>query len=393
MPFTFHDSILIFPVNSIEYFGLYGKIKTTVNLVFHFPFFWFCATVSAMNKKAFRSDLLLLLTALFWGFGFVAQRSGMQYVGPFTFNAVRFALGSLSLLPVLAFRRRKGFGVHTAEAYIRSSLIVGTILFLAVMIQQLGIMFTTAGNAGFITGLYVALVPMLGVFFGRKTGTFTWIGMFFTLPGMYFISTAGHLDVINIGDVIIFVSAFFWAVHVLLIDRFVRQNDPVRLSVGQFTVCGVLCIIFTFTLEPYLNGIIARAAPDLLEKGAFTWKPLFVLIADMGDMDISSIFDMIAPILYGAFISVGVAYTLQVVAQKDAPPAHATIILCFEGSFAALGGILILHEPLGRWTVIGFALMLAGMLISQWEAIRGMDEIKVSEGDLQRMKVIKRNHN
>ncbi|MDR2792406.1 MAG: DMT family transporter [Treponema sp.] len=333
-----------------------------------------------MNKKAFRSDLLLLLTALFWGFGFVAQRSGMRYVGPFTFNAVRFALGSLSLLPILAFRKRGGLERHvnTVAAYTRSSLIAGTVLFFAVMIQQIGIMFTTAGNAGFITGLYVALVPILGIFFGRKTGICTWIGVFFTLTGMYCISAAGRLDVINIGDVIVFVSAFFWAVHVLLIDRFVQRNDPIRLSVGQFTVCGVLCIIFTVALEPRLNGIIARAAPALLEKGAFTWKPFTALIADIGAMDDpSSVFDAIIPILYGAFISVGVAYTLQVVAQKDAPPAHATIILCLEGSFAALGGIFLLHEPLGRWTLIGFALMLTGMFISQWEVIRGVDTMPV----------------
>ncbi|MDR2194045.1 MAG: DMT family transporter [Treponema sp.] len=329
-----------------------------------------------MNKKAFRSDLLLLLTALFWGFGFVAQRSGMQYVGPFTFNAVRFVLGGLSLLPVLVFRRRKNLECHsaTAEACIQSSLTTGTILFFAVMIQQIGIMFTTAGNAGFITGLYVVIVPIVGIFFRRKTGKFTWIGTMFTLLGMYFISTAGHFDTINIGDGIIFVSAFFWAVHVLLIDRFVRQNDPIQLSVGQFIVCGILCSVCTFAIEPHLNSIIARVAPALLEKSLVTWKPLIVLIMDIGAMDISSILDTIIPILYGAFISVGVAYTLQVVAQKDAPPAHATIILCFEGSFAVLGGILILHEPIGRWTLLGFALMLTGILISQREVLRGMDD-------------------
>ncbi|MDR0557497.1 MAG: DMT family transporter [Treponema sp.] len=329
-----------------------------------------------MNKKAFRSDLLLLLTAFLWGFGFVAQRSGMRYVGPFTFNGVRFLLGSLSLAPILFFRKRNGRvedHANTAGAYIRSCLIAGTILFFAVTIQQIGVMFTTAGNAGFITGLYVALVPILGAFLGRKTGVFTWIGAFLTVPGMYLISAAS-LDSVNIGDVITLASVFFWAVHVLLIDRLVRRNDPLRLSIGQFTVCGVLCLIFTFALEPRLNGIMARMLPDLLEKEAFTWKILPVLIANIGSAaaraDMRSLSNILIPILYGGLLSVGVAYTLQVVAQKNAPPAHATIILCLEGSFAALGGILILHEQLRRWTLPGFALMLAGMLVSQWEVIR-----------------------
>jgi drug/metabolite transporter (DMT)-like permease len=328
-----------------------------------------------MNKKAFRSDLLLLLTAFLWGFGFVAQRSGMRYVGPFTFNGVRFLLGSLSLAPVLFIRRRNGFEDHanTAGASVRSYLVAGTVLFFAVMIQQIGVMFTTAGKAGFITGLYVALVPILGVFLGRKTGVFTWIGALLTLPGMYLISEAS-LDSVNIGDVIILTSVFFWAVHVLLIDNFVRRNDPVRLSVGQFTVCGFLCLIFTFTLEPRLNGIMAWLAPGLLEKEPLTWKILPVLIADIkiaaAQGDMPSLLNILIPILYGGLLSVGVAYTLQVVAQKDAPPAHATIILCLEGSFAALGGILILHEQLRRWTLPGFAFMLAGMLVSQWEVIR-----------------------
>ncbi|MDR2784222.1 MAG: DMT family transporter, partial [Treponema sp.] len=273
------------------------------------------------------------------------------------------------------FRRRNGLEDHvnTAGAYIRSCLAAGTILFFAVTIQQIGVMFTTAGNAGFITGLYVALVPILGVFLGRKTGVFTWIGAFLTVPGMYLISAAS-LDSVNIGDIITLASVLFWAVHVLLIDRLVRRNDPVRLSVGQFTVCGLLCLIFTFTLEPRLNGIMAGILPDLFEKEAFTWKILPVLIADIGSAvaraDMPSLFNILIPILYGGFLSVGVAYTLQVVAQKDAPPAHATIILCLEGSFAALGGILILHEQVRRWTLPGFALMLTGMLVSQWEMIR-----------------------
>jgi drug/metabolite transporter (DMT)-like permease len=327
-----------------------------------------------MNKKALRSDMLLLLTALLWGFGFVAQREGMRYVGPLAFNAVRFLLGSACLLPVLAYRRRNGLeeqppdGESASRWLVRSSLIAGSVLFVAVMIQQFGLMFTTAGNAGFLTGLYVVLVPILGVCVGRKTGAFTWIGAAFTLVGMYFIS-GGALDAVNAGDVITIVSAFFWAAHVLLIDRLVRGGDPIRFSVGQFSVCGVLCLL-VLPLEPLIPGAAARISPALFEAGAFEWKTLPAIIAGLGSAPLSDSVDMLVPILYGGLVSVGVAYTLQAVAQKDAPPAHATIILCLEGCFAALGGVLILHEPLAATTLVGFACMLAGMLVSQWEVIK-----------------------
>jgi drug/metabolite transporter (DMT)-like permease len=325
-----------------------------------------------MNKKALRADILLLLTALIWGFGFVAQRSGMDYVGPFTFNAVRFLLGGLSLLPILLYRNGKGLTVgNTNKKFFLSALTAGTCLFLAVMLQQFGIMFTTAGNAGFITGLYAVLTPIIGIFLGRKTGVWTWIGSFFTLIGLYFLSAAGHLDAINVGDVITIVSAVFWACHVLLIDRLVQHNDPIRLSAGQFVVCGLLCFPFTFFVEPFLNGFIAQIAPDLLERGTFAWRTLPVIIAELGSESSSSLINMLIPILYGGFASVGIAYTLQVIAQKDAPPAHATIILCFEGSFAAIGGIMILSEPIGHWTLLGFAFMLVGMLVTQREVIGG----------------------
>jgi drug/metabolite transporter (DMT)-like permease len=328
-----------------------------------------------MNKKALRSDLLLLLTALIWGFGFVAQRSGMRYVGPFAFNMIRFLLGSVSLIPLILFRKSKGIedsiDKKNEKNIFGSSFIAGCCLFLAVMIQQFGILFTTAGKAGLITGLYVVLTPIIGNFFGRKTGVFTYIGALLTLVGLYFISAAGKLDAINIGDLITFISAFFWAAHVLLIDRLVQNNDSIRLSAGQFAVCGLLCLPFTFLVEPHISGFIERIKPDLLEQGVFVWKTLPLIAANLKNESLAYIADMLIPLCYGGFAAVGIAYTLQVVAQKDAPPAHATIILCFEGCFAAIGGIVILHEPLGYWTIIGFVCMLAGMLISQWEVVKG----------------------
>ena len=339
-----------------------------------------------MNKRVLRADILLLLTAGIWGFGFVAQRSGMEYTGPFAFNGIRFILGSLSLLPLI-FVRRKASGVmrkatgadkyFSAKKIICYSLAAGGCLFTAVILQQFGIMFTTAGNAGFITGLYVVLTPVFGIFLGKRTGPATWLGSALTLIGLYFLCAVGHLDSINPGDIITVASAVFWTCHVLLIDRLVQDMDPIVLSAGQFAVCGVLAFIGAFFAEPWIMPLTERINPALLEMGTFAWLPFPALLSGLHNQTIAFPVDALIPILYGGLGSVGIAYTLQVVAQRDAPPAHATIILCFEGCFAALGGVLLLSEKIGRWTLLGFFLMLAGMLVTQWEVVaRNSEQIK-----------------
>ena len=335
-----------------------------------------------MNKRALRADVLLLLTAGIWGFGFVAQRSGMEYVGPFAYNGIRFILGSLSLLPLIALtsiKRKKDFSGAVQRVasvkyflnrnFLAGSLALGSCLFIAVILQQIGIMFTTAGNAGFITGLYVVLTPVFGIFLGRKTGPATWIGSVFTLTGLYFLCAAGNSGSVNPGDIIILISAAFWACHVLLVDRLVRGLDPLALSAGQFAVCGLFALAGAFLAEPYIGPLVQRINPALLDEGLFAWLPFPALLEGLSSHSISFPAEALIPILYGGLGSVGIAYTLQVIAQRDAPPAHATIILCFEGCFAALGGVLLLSEPVGRWTLLGFFLMLAGMLITQWEVI------------------------
>ena len=338
-----------------------------------------------MNKKALRADVLLLITAAIWGFGFVAQRSGMDHVGPFAFNGIRFILGSLSLLPFIFIRRKKLIGSDSSPLSFHRlflfSLLVGSCLFVAVLFQQLGIIFTTAGNAGFITGLYVVFTPIAGIFLGRKTGIPTWIGSVLTLAGLYFISIAGSSGSVNPGDILVVISAFFWTAHVLLIDRLMNNAnkketiiDPLELSAGQFAVCGILSLIGAFAIEPFIIPVVEKIDPSLLSAGLFEWKPFPALISAVLSGTISFPVDAIIPILYGGLASVGIAYTLQVVAQCDAPPAHATIILCFEGCFAALGGVLLLAEKVGGWTLLGFILMLAGMLATQWAVIvKGRD--------------------
>lgn len=304
-----------------------------------------------MNKQALRADALFLLTACIWGFGFVAQSRGMDYVGPYTYNGVRFLLGSASLVPLTVLRLRrpvrrldgktgKPLNPLTAACFFA---LAGACLFAASALQQLGILYTTVGNSGFITGLSVVLTPVMGSFLGKKTGIPTWAGAALTLAGLFFISAASQVFGasgpvrINRGDVLTAISAFFFAAHILLIDNLVRRIDPVLLSAGQFFFCGLFSLAIALVRE--------TVAPGALLAG-------------------------IVPILYGGVCSVGIAYTLQAAAQRYAPPAHATILLSLEGTFAALGGVLLLAERLGGWTLAGFAFMLSGMLATQWDVIR-----------------------
>jgi drug/metabolite transporter (DMT)-like permease len=275
-------------------------------------------------------------------------------------------LGGLSLFPIIAWQK-SGSPLNQKKA-LPGILAAGSIIFFAVTFQQLGIMFTTAGNAGFITGLYVVLTPVFGIFLGRKTGKATWVGAVFTLVGLYFISVAGSGPAeINPGDILVAIGAIFWACHVLIIDRLVQKTDPIILSSGQFMICGLVSLIAAFLTEPAL----AEWLKSFDTLSAIAWTPFPALLSGLssGTIPAAKVSGAIVPILYGGLASVGIAYTLQVVAQRNAPPAHATIILCLEGCFAAFGGVIILHEPLGAWTILGFALMLTGMLVSQWEII------------------------
>lgn len=291
-----------------------------------------------MNKDLIKSDGLLLLVAIIWGFAFVAQRSGMEVIGPFAYGAARFALGALSLVPVLIVQRRRAAtpGAHprlSLRARILWSVIVGVVLFTAASLQQIGLVHTTAGNAGFITCLYVVLVPIFGIFLGRATGRRTWIGAALALVGLYILSIGAGFKLAP-GDLLEFIGAFFWAAHILVIAKAVSHVDAVELSIGQFATCAVLSLVAALIFEP--NAFAGTRAA-------------------------------LIPILYGGLMSTGVAYTLQVVAQRKAHPAHASIILSMEALFAAVGGVLFLHEPVTARLLGGGALMLAGMIYSQLE--------------------------
>jgi drug/metabolite transporter (DMT)-like permease len=289
-----------------------------------------------MDKHALKSDLLLLLTATIWGFAFVAQRVGMDFVGPFTFNGVRFALGALVLLPFIAVAGLKISSENPAPPKKRSDSIwpgaaAGVVLFFGSSLQQMGLVYTTAGNAGFITGLYVVMVPILGLIWRHRPGAGTWIGTLLAASGLYLLSVTESFDLAP-GDSLVLMSAVMWAIHVLIIGWLSPRKDPLVLACSQFAVCSLLSLITAVAVE-------SITLEDL--RGA------------------------LVPILYGGVLSVGLAYTLQVVAQRNAPPAHAAVILSLEGAFAALGGRLLLAESLTARGYTGCALMLAGMLLSQ----------------------------
>jgi len=292
-----------------------------------------------------KADLLLLITAAIWGFAFVAQRMGMDSMGPFTFNAIRFSLGALILLPLSLIQTRRG-NHHRLKSVFKNYrwpiVVTGLILFGGASLQQIGLVGTTAGKAGFITGLYVILVPLLALFWGSQTHIANWAGAVLAVVGLYLLSVKTGFQ-LSPYDLVVFAGAFVWAGHVHLIDRYSDKVGPIQLSIFQFAICGVLSAIAAVLFE----NVTAAGIADGL------W-----------------------PLLYGGFLSVGLAYTLQVVAQRNANPSHVVIILSLEGAFAALGGWLVLNEILTPRDLLGSVLILGGMLISQ---IFGKDKLSVNE--------------
>ncbi len=337
-----------------------------------------------MDTRALRSDGLLLLTAAIWGTAFAAQRAGMEYIGPFLYSGVRFALGALVLTPLavmLSHRKRHDVGAPvgqaehgaaiavpetdagghfitdrengaadgtsrpTAEeiakrrALFRGGLLAGALLTAGVTLQQVGLVYTTAGKAGFITGLYVVLVPIFGIVKGYRTGKGSWAGAILAVAGLYLLSGRGALHPAAgelFGDLLVLACSVFWAFHVLALARMSRKLSAVLLSIIQYMVCSIVNMILAISFEPIALSSVLHAA---------------------------------VPIIYGGVCSVGIGYTLQVVAQKHAPPGHAAIILSLEGVFAVVGGAILLSEQLSPRGIAGCSLMLVGMIVSQMTVI------------------------
>lgn len=283
-----------------------------------------------------KSNLLLLLTAVIWGFAFVAQRAGMEYIGPFTFNTARFAIGGISIIPLLIINQRKKIGKEkflplNDKIFLIGGLSAGTVLFLGATFQQGGLVYTDAGKAGFITGFYVILVPILGLFIKQKTSLLTWLGAIVAIIGLYFLSVNETFET-NLGDILVLIGAFFWAIQILVIGFYSTKVDPFLLAFSQFLVCAILSFITAIFSETII---------------------------------LHNIYSAYIPILYAGLFSVGIAFTIQVVAQREANPANAAIIMSLEAVFAVIGGWLILNESIDIRGLIGCILMFVGMILSQ----------------------------
>ena len=350
-----------------------------------------------MSKKI-KGDLMLVLTAMVWGGSFVAQKSGMELIGPFAFNGIRTIIGGIVLIPLimvldrmkskkqasapavkadaadsalsvaenksgfatyyhmkllLIFRKyRERYFLHNKKneqkLLITGSICCGLALLVAGMLQQIGMMYTTAGKAGFITALYVVLVPIFGRILGKKIRPLIWLCVLASAFGLYLLCmpASGGFGHINKGDLIVLACALCFAVHILLIDYFSPKVDGVRLSCIQFFIAGILCMILMFPLDPVLGYDI----PSL-----------------------SQLLDAWIPIVYAGALSCGAGYTMQIVAQADTDPAVASMILCLESVFAVIAGMLILGESLSLREAAGCIIMFAAILAAQLPARPGIE--------------------
>ena len=282
-----------------------------------------------------KSNIQLILAALIWGCAFVAQSVSMDYIGPWTFNCVRFLIGGITLtmlIPLLdRIRGNKEGTTWNNPVLYRAGLFCGLALAAASMVQQIGIMYTTVGKAGFITALYVVIVPFLSRLKGNTIRGNVWAAALIAVAGLYLLSMSG-VQSLTRGDLFLLGCAFLFAVHIMIIDHFGPSVDGIRLSCLQFYAAGLICCVGMFLKEqPVLSDILAAAVP----------------------------------ILYAGVMSCGAAYTLQITGQLHADPSVASILLSLESVFALLAGFVLLHQVLTVREVIGCVLMFAAIMLAQ----------------------------
>ena len=284
-----------------------------------------------------KNGIMLVLTAFIWGTAFVAQSVGMDYLGPFTFNGVRSLIGGAALLPCIwLFQKGKGKATEKPSRGARKELIAGGIacgllLFAASSLQQIGIQYTTAGKAGFITAFYIVIVPVLGIFLHKKINGKVWGAVAIALAGLYFLCITEKFAV-GKGDILIFLCALVFSIHILVIDYFSPKVDGVKMSCIQFFVCGIVSLPPMFFKETPKIGAMVEG-----------W----------------------APLLYAGVLSCGVAYTLQIIGQKNVNPAVASLILSLESCFSVLAGWMVLGEKLSMRESVGCVLMFAAIILAQ----------------------------
>ena len=302
-----------------------------------------------MNKFVLRQSLLLLLTATIWGVAFVAQSVGMDYVGSFTFNTVRCLIGGVVLIPCIAFlnkinqnsgqskctntcQNREKIPGENKKLLLTGGISCGVLLCIASNLQQFGIMYTTVGKAGFITAMYIVIVPVLGIFLRKKVGAKIWCGVAIAVAGLYLLCMTDSGFSIQKGDFLLMLCAIVFSFHILVIDYFSPKVDGVKMSCIQFFTCGALSGIgMLLTEHPQISSILAA------------WMP----------------------ILYAGVMSCGVAYTLQIVGQKGMNPTVASLILSMESVISVIAGWLILHQSLSGKELVGCILMFAAIILVQ----------------------------
>ena len=286
-----------------------------------------------MQPKEIRATICLFLTSLIWGISFVAQVVGMDYMRPFTFNGITYFIGVAALVPViLVFDRTRPTPAERKKLWLYG-LICGIVLFAGSNFQQFGVEMTeSAGKSGFITGLYIIIVPIVGVFMKRSTSKLTWVGACLAVVGMYFLTVQDRLGSLEPGDLMLLIGAFFWAAHIIVIDRFANRVSSIRLSQTQFIICGALCVICALATE--------------------TVVPESILLAYV-------------PLLYRGIGSIAAAFTLQILGQRYVPPARASVIFSLETVFSVIGGAILLHEVMTGRAYFGCALIFCGIILSQ----------------------------
>jgi len=285
-----------------------------------------------------RADFLLLLVAVIWGSAFVAQRVAAQQIGINYFNGLRFMVAALSLLPFS--RSHLVAWIRASDKALGGIVLAGILLFGGTTLQQWGLRYTTAGNAGFITGLYVVFIPLILAFGWReRLKRTTWVAAVCSVAGLFLLSTEGKFT-INQGDALVLGGAVVWACHVILIGRLVRRVGVLPLAIGQYIVTGVLSLGVSLGFEPSTSKTL----------GELWWT-----------------------VAYTGILSVGIGYTLQAVGQKVAPPTDAAIILSSEAVFAAFAGWMILDERLGAWQLAGCTLIFVGIILAQLNGPAGVD--------------------
>lgn len=287
-------------------------------------------TKREVKQLYFWCNLALIIAAMILGLSFVAQKAGMEFVGPFTFNTLRFFIGSFYLVPVMLFMNRVEPKTYSNKVLMKAGVSAGIVLFFAFSINQYCMMYASAGKAGFLTALYIIFVPVLAVFLKQKISNNVFIGLDFALVGVYLLCAKGGFS-FELWDIFLVVSAFFFAVHILIVSHFSKKVSPVKLSCLQFLTAGVLSLPLMIMENPQLSAIIAG----------------------------------MKPILFIGVIVTGVAYTLQIFGQKATRPVVATLILSSEAVFAVLGGMFILGETLGAREILGCVVMVAAIIISQ----------------------------